>query len=91
MLFLLFKIRIHSNTYSEVIQMSDFKRLRDYVLYTSTENKYREPFWYFDRGLDDIFLPDGTTSIEDVIQVIPPAEDLTAIINQAIVNKAIAI
>lgn len=73
--------------------MSSFKRLRNYVLYTSTENIFKEPFWYYDRGLDDIILPDGVTSVEDIIVIkpIPPAEDLTAIINQAIVNQAVAI
>ena len=44
--------------------MSSFKRIRDYVIYTCTVNINKEPFWYYDRGLDDIFLPDGFTSIE---------------------------
>lgn len=90
---MLLKIAINSNKYSEVILMSNIKRLRDYVLYTSTENIFKEPFWYFDKGLDDILLPDGVTSVEDVIviQPSPPNEDLTAIINQAIVNQAVAI
>lgn len=72
--------------------MSKFMRLRDYVLYTSTVNIVKEPFWYYDRGLDDMFLPDGTTSIEDVVQLspVPPTGDsLIAIVNIAIVNQAI--
>lgn len=91
---MLLKIAINSNKYSEVIQMSNFKRLRDYVLYTSTENTFKEPFWYYNRGLDDIFLPDGVTSVEDIVVVLPKPptdEGLTAIIDQAIVNQAIAI
>ena len=36
-------------------------RLRDYIIYTSTSNIIKEPFWYYDRGLDDMFLPDGIT------------------------------
>lgn len=72
--------------------MSKIMRLRDYIIYTSTSNIIKEPFWYYDRGLDDMFLPDGITSIEDVIQIspVPPTGDSTAIVNQAIVNQAIA-
>lgn len=72
--------------------MSSFKRIRDYVIYTCTVNINREPFWYYDRGLDDIFLPDGFTSIEDVVQIspVPPTDDnLIAVADQAIVDQAI--
>lgn len=85
-------IPCNSNIYFEVILMSSFKRIRDYVIYTSTVNITREPFWYYDRGLDDIFLPDGFTSIEDVVQIspVPPTDDnLIAVADQAIVDQAI--
>lgn len=73
--------------------MSKVMRLRDYVLYTSTVNIVKEPFWYYDRGLDDIFLPDGITSIEDVVQLspVPPTGDsLIAVVDMAIADQAIA-
>ena len=72
--------------------MSSFKRIRNYILYTCTVNINREPFWYYDRGLDDLFLPDGFTSIEDIVQItpVPPTDgDLIAVADQAIVDQAI--
>ena len=45
------------------------RRKRDYILYTSSENYIRYPFWYYDRCLDDIYLPDGITSICDVMRM----------------------
>ena len=93
MLFFVIIILYNSNIYFEVILMSSFKRIRDYVIYTCTVNINKEPFWYYDRGLDDIFLPDGITSIEDVVQIspVPPTDDnLIAVADQAIVNQAIA-
>lgn len=72
--------------------MSKFMRLRDYILYVSTENTVVQEFWEYNRGLEDIYLPTGE-SLKDVIEIAPPPtiEDKSAIINQAIVNQAIAV
>lgn len=67
-------------------------RLRDYILYVSTENTVIQEFWEYNRGLEDIYLPTGET-VKDVIEIVPsPSPDeISAIINQAIVNQAIAV
>lgn len=72
--------------------MSKFMRLRDYILYVSTENTVIQEFWEYNRGLEDIYLPTGET-VKDVIEIVPsPSPDeISAIINQAIVNQAIAV
>lgn len=72
--------------------MSKFMRLRDYILYVSTQNTVVQEFWEYERGAEDIFLPSGE-SLEDVIEVVPnpPVEDISSIVNQAIVNIAIAV
>lgn len=72
--------------------MSRFMRLRDYILYVSTQNKVDQEFWIYNQGLEDIYTPDGD-SLEDIIQIVPkpPNDVASAIVNQAIVNMAIAI
>lgn len=67
-------------------------RLRNYILYVSTENTVEQEFWEYNRGLEDIYLPTGE-SIKDVIEIVPtpPEESISAIIDQAIINQAIAI
>lgn len=72
--------------------MSKFMRLRDYILYVSTQNRVEQEFWIYNQGLEDIYTPDGQ-SLEDIIQMAPkPPNDMaSAIVNQAIVNLAIAI
>ena len=72
--------------------MSKFMRLRDYILYVSTDNTVEQEFWEYNRGLEDIYLPTGE-SIKDVIEIAPnpPGDNISAIVDQAIVNQAIAI
>lgn len=72
--------------------MSKFMRLRDYILYVSTENTVVQEFWLYNQGLEDIYLPNGET-IKDAIAIVPisPGGNISAIVNQAIVNQAIAI
>lgn len=67
-------------------------RLRDYILYVSTDNTVEQEFWEYNRGLEDIYLPTGE-SIKDVIEIAPnpPGDNISAIVDQAIVNQAIAI
>lgn len=72
--------------------MSRFMRLRDYILYVSTQNRVDQEFWIYNQGLEDIYTPDGD-SLEDIIEIVPkpPNDGASAIVNQAIVNMAIAI
>lgn len=89
---MLFKFSYPSNKYSEVISMSRFMRLRDYILYTSTTNTIVQSVFIHDKENSDIILEDGS-SLKDIIGTIlkPSTGDLTAVINQAIVNQAIAV
>lgn len=67
-------------------------RLRDYVLYTSTTNKIVQSVFIHDKENSDIILEDGS-SLKDMLSTIlvPSNSDLTAVIDQAIVNQAIAV
>ena len=72
--------------------MSRFMRLRDYILYTSTTNTIVQSVFIHDKENSDIILEDRS-SLKDIIGTIlkPSTGDLTAVINQAIVNQAIAV
>lgn len=89
---MLFKISYPSNIYSEVISMSRFMRLRDYILYTSTTNTIVQSVFIHDKENSDIILEDGS-SIKDMLETVlkPSTGDLIAVIDQAIVNQAIAV
>ena len=72
--------------------MSRFMRLRDYILYTSTTNTIVQSVFIHDKEKTDKILYDGR-SLKDIIGTVlkPSTGDLTAVINQAIVNQAIAV
>ena len=72
--------------------MSRYMRLRDYILYTSTVNTIVQSVFIHDKDNADIVLEDGS-SLKDILGTIlkPSNTDLTAIVNQAVVNQAIAI
>lgn len=67
-------------------------RLRDYILYTSSANTIIQSVFIHDKDNSDIILEDGR-SLKDVIEIIlkPSSDNLTAIVDQAIVNQAIAV
>lgn len=73
--------------------MSRFMRLRDYILYTSTTNTIVQSVFIHDKENSDIILEDGS-SLKDIIgTVLKPSngDNLTAVVNKAIVNQAIAV
>ena len=67
-----------------------YMRLRDYIMTTSTVNRIEQAVWYHDKEHSDIHFPDGG-SIKDYIEIVPEADNSTAVVDLAIVNLAIAI
>lgn len=75
-----------------MISMSRFMRLRDYILYTSTTNTIVQSVFIHDKENSDIILENGS-SLKDILATIltPSSGDLTAVIDKAIINQAVAV
>lgn len=73
--------------------MSKFIRIRDYVLYTSTSSTIVQSVYIHDHDTADIIFMDGRSFKYDINTILKPSvgNDITAVVNQAIADIAIAV